>query len=61
MFIMKIQDGCLLYTTGEGPTRLLVSVNINLDTKIMSLSAQEQKIWHFLHFNGGHFEIQDGC
>ena len=34
--------------------------NLILDTKIMFLCALKPKIEHFLHFWGGHFEIQDG-
>jgi len=37
-------------------TGFLAFGNIILDTKIMPLRALELKIWHFLHFWGGHFE-----
>ena len=40
--------------------RFLVSENLILDIKIMSLHAPEPKIEHFFTFIGGHFEIQDG-
>jgi len=42
--ILKIQDGCYLQTVLMDTTGFLVSENISLDTKIMSLSALELKI-----------------
>jgi len=42
--ILKIQDGCYLQTVLVDTTGFLVSENISLDTKIMSLSALELKI-----------------
>jgi len=41
----------LIATTG-----FLVSENIHLDTKIVSLCALELKIYHLLQFWGSHFE-----
>ena len=37
-----------------------MSENLILDTKIMFLCGLKLKIAQFLHFWGGHFEIQDG-